>query len=136
MRHVQTLAISKNPQFLLYSHETLWKWLSHKLIIFTKFHEDRTKNADFLLMANLWTRLGFFTQTLPHFKEWHDCLWTSVAWQHLSIVLYLSEEFFFKKQLLLNTFCTQLVQSCIEKVVVWVFPNHESKMSDLENPPH
>ena len=25
-------------------------------------------------------------------------------------------------------------QSCEEKVLVWVFPNHESKTSDLEKP--
>ena len=27
---------------------------SHVLIILTKFHEDRTKNIDFLLLPNLW----------------------------------------------------------------------------------
>ena len=54
----------KNPQFLLYSYETLWKWLPHELIIFTNFHGDRTKNVDFLLMTNFWTCLVFLTQTL------------------------------------------------------------------------
>ena len=34
------------------------------MIIFTKFHEDRTKNVDFLLTANFGTCLIFFTQTL------------------------------------------------------------------------
>ena len=37
-----------------YPHETWWKWLPHEVIIFTKFHEDRTKIMDFLLMANFW----------------------------------------------------------------------------------
>ena len=33
-------------------------------MIFTKFHEERTKNMDFLLMANFWTYTDFFVQTL------------------------------------------------------------------------
>ena len=45
-------------------HETLWKWLSQEVIIFTKLHEDQTKNEDFLLMANFRTCLVFFPQTL------------------------------------------------------------------------
>ena len=34
------------------------------MIIFTKFHEDQTKNVDLLLMTNFWMCLGFFTYTL------------------------------------------------------------------------
>ena len=34
------------------------------MIIFTKFHKDWTKNVDFLLLANFWMCLIFFTQTL------------------------------------------------------------------------
>ena len=45
----------KHPCFWFYSNETWWKWLLHEAIIFTKFHEDWTKVADFLLMANFWT---------------------------------------------------------------------------------
>ena len=30
----------KNPQFLSNPHETWSKWLTHEVIIFTKFHED------------------------------------------------------------------------------------------------
>ena len=42
------------------------------MIIFTKFHEDRTKNMDFLLMANFWTCLIFFIQILTYkTKEKH-----------------------------------------------------------------
>ena len=33
-------------------------------ITFTKFHEDWTKIIDFLLLANIWMCLVFFTQTL------------------------------------------------------------------------
>ena len=42
----------KNSHFWFYPHETLWKWLSHEVMIFIKFHEDMTKNVDFLLLAN------------------------------------------------------------------------------------
>ena len=49
----------KNPQFS--SHETWWKLLPHEVIIFTKFHEDRTKIKNFLLMANFWKCLVFFS---------------------------------------------------------------------------
>ena len=54
----------KNPQLLLYSYETLWKWLPDEFIIFTNFHGDRPKNVDFLSITNFWTCLVFFTQTL------------------------------------------------------------------------
>ena len=60
--------IVKNPHLLSNPYETLWKWLPHELIIFTKFHKDRTKNVDFLLMVNFWTCLVFFPQTL-HFTK-------------------------------------------------------------------
>ena len=50
----------KNPHFLCYLHETLWKWLTCEMIFFTKFHDDRTKSVDLLLVANFWTCLIFF----------------------------------------------------------------------------
>ena len=56
--------LMKNPHFLSYPHETLWKWSPHELIIFTNFHEDRTKIVVFLSMVNLWICLIFFPQTL------------------------------------------------------------------------
>ena len=46
---IKTWPIVKNPQFLFYYHETLRKWLSQEVIIFNKFHEERTKNMDFYL---------------------------------------------------------------------------------------
>ena len=52
--------IIKNPQFLSYPHETRRKWLPHKVIIFTKFHEGRIKIVDFLLMANFLVCPVFF----------------------------------------------------------------------------
>ena len=58
----------KNPQVLFYSHETWWKWLSHVMIIFTKFHEYRTKIVDFLLRANFWKCPVFLPQTLICFN--------------------------------------------------------------------
>ena len=58
--------IIKNPQFLSYPHEIWWKWLPHEVIIFTKFHEDRTKIVDFLLMANFW-KCPFFASDFKKF---------------------------------------------------------------------
>ena len=44
MRHPQKLAISKKIHiFLIYPHETWWKWLPDEMIIWPKVHEDRTK---------------------------------------------------------------------------------------------
>ena len=54
----------KNPQFLSYPHETWQKYSPHEVIIFTKFHEDRTKIVDFLSMANFWKCPVLFLQTL------------------------------------------------------------------------
>ena len=62
--HVQKLANSKKSTVLSNPNETWRKWLSHKEVIFTKFHEDWTKIIDFLLVAKFWTCLVFFTQTL------------------------------------------------------------------------
>ena len=44
----------KNPQFLSNPHETLSKWSTHEVNIFTKFHEDQTRIVDFLPMVNFW----------------------------------------------------------------------------------
>ena len=54
----------KDPHFLFNPHETLRKSLSHMVIIFTKFHEDMTKNVDFLLLAKVYMGLVFLIQTL------------------------------------------------------------------------
>ena len=51
-RNSQKLASDKRSKFLFYPNETLWKWLSHEVIIFPKFHEDMTKNVDFILLVN------------------------------------------------------------------------------------
>ena len=40
-------SLIKNPQFLSNTYETLWKWLPHEVIIFTKFHKDWTKIVNF-----------------------------------------------------------------------------------------
>ena len=42
----------KNPQFLSNHHETRGKWLPHEVIIFTKFHKDRTKIMDFFIILS------------------------------------------------------------------------------------
>merc|ERR1712020_299721 len=57
----QNWPLVKNPQFLSYPHETWSKLLPHEVIILTKFHEDRTKIVDFLLMSNFGTCLVFFS---------------------------------------------------------------------------
>ena len=49
----------KNLYFIIYLHETLRKWLPHKVIIFTKFHEDRTKSTYDFFMVIFWTFLIF-----------------------------------------------------------------------------
>ena len=46
---VQKLATIKDPQFLSNPQETWWKYLPHEVIIFSKFHEDRTKNVDLFI---------------------------------------------------------------------------------------
>ena len=50
----------KNPHFLFYHHETWGKLSSHEVITFSKFHEDSTKNVDFVLIANFLKCLIFF----------------------------------------------------------------------------
>ena len=49
----------KNPQFLSNPNETLGKWLSQELIIFNKFHEDRTKMGIFYQWP-IFERVSFF----------------------------------------------------------------------------
>ena len=61
MRHIQNQPLIKDPQFFFNPHETLWKWLSQEVIIFTKFHEDRTKKCGSFINGNFWTCLGFFS---------------------------------------------------------------------------
>ena len=68
-RHVQNWPVIKNPHFWSYPHETLWKWLSHEVIIFTKFHEDMTKNVDFSSLANFWECLVFISSDFS--KVWY-----------------------------------------------------------------
>ena len=54
----------KNPQFWLYPHETWSKEQPHEVVIFTKFHEDRAKTVDFLLLVNFWPSPVFLPQSL------------------------------------------------------------------------
>ena len=48
------------PHFFQFSWNSWSKWSTYELIIFTKFHEDRTINLDFLLMEKFWTYLVLF----------------------------------------------------------------------------
>lgn len=57
--HSKIGQLLKNPHILSYPYEIWWK-SPHKIITFTKFHENRTKNVNFLLIANLWMCLVFF----------------------------------------------------------------------------
>ena len=71
--HIQILASNKKPQFSSNPYETWWKWLPLYIITFTKFHEDWTKNVDFLLMANFWTCAVFSYSDFTfngNFEEW------------------------------------------------------------------
>ena len=54
----------KSLHFLSYPHKTWLRYLTHDVIKITKFHEDRTKDVDFLLMVIFLTCLVFFLQTL------------------------------------------------------------------------
>ena len=47
------------------------------MTIFTKFHEDQTRNMDLLLMTNFWMCLGFFNQTSKNSYGW---IWLR-SWQ-------------------------------------------------------
>ena len=64
MRHVWNWPLVKNLQFLFYSHETWWKWLSHELIIITKFYEDGTKNFVFFIYGQSLEVSHFFPDFL------------------------------------------------------------------------
>ena len=67
MRHVQNWPAIENPHFWSYPHETLWKWLSHEVMIFTMFHKDVTKNLDFSLLTNFWECLFFISSDFSQF---------------------------------------------------------------------
>ena len=53
--------------------------LIYVLMIFTKFHEDRSKNVDFLLVAILWGCLVFYS---PDFTLYLKALTKSVLYQN------------------------------------------------------
>ena len=50
----------KNPQFLHDHHQTWAILRTHEVVILTKFHEDRAKIVDFLLIANFWASTIFY----------------------------------------------------------------------------
>ena len=66
-------------------HETLWKQLTYELTIFTKFHEDRTKIVDFLLMANFWVCLVFSYSDLTYRRK--KCPLSSASFHPYYLVL-------------------------------------------------
>ena len=55
------MAINEISTFLSDLYETGGKYSSHEVIIFTKFHEDKTKIVDFSLMANFLKCAVFFS---------------------------------------------------------------------------
>ena len=59
----------KNPQFLSNPYETWWKWLTHEVINFTKFHEDWTKIVDSLWMVDFWMCPVFFCSDLNIYQN-------------------------------------------------------------------
>ena len=59
-------------------------------IIFTKYHEDWTKNVDFLLMANFLACLVFFAQTLHIVNIPCQCnFWMPLNHSHREFVLFI-----------------------------------------------
>ena len=59
MRHIQKLAICNNPHFLSYLHETWWKYSPLEIIIFTRYHDNGAKIADFYLWQ-IFEHVSFF----------------------------------------------------------------------------
>ena len=57
------MPLVKSPHFLSNPHETWKKQLSHEVIIFTKFHEER-KKCGFFTNGQVLIRAPFLTQTL------------------------------------------------------------------------
>ena len=51
----------KNLQFLFYPHETWLKKLTLEVVSLTKFHENRTKIVDFLLIVTFLASAIFCT---------------------------------------------------------------------------
>ena len=47
------MAILKNPHFLCYPNETLWKQLSYEVVICNLFHGDWTKKVNFFTIGLL-----------------------------------------------------------------------------------
>ena len=89
MRYFQKMVLSKkNPISLSNYHETLWKWSSHEVIIFNKFHEDCTKVVIFLLMVYFWKWALFY---FPDFNMQY-IYFSFVFWKRKMevIILYLS----------------------------------------------
>ena len=58
----------KNAQFLFYYHETCWKWITQEEIIYTKFHEDKTK-CRFFSNGQILNVSRFFIQTLNSISD-------------------------------------------------------------------
>ena len=56
--------MKRNPQFLSNPHETWWKCSPPVMIVFIKFHGERPKFVDFLLMPNFWTCPIFYSSDL------------------------------------------------------------------------
>ena len=57
----------KNPQFCSNQANILATNSAHEMIILTKFHKDRTKIVDFLLIAKFWACKLFFVHPLSIF---------------------------------------------------------------------
>ena len=60
----KTWLLIKNPQFCSNQANILATKSAHEMIILTKFHKDRTKIVDFLLIAKFWACKLFFVHPL------------------------------------------------------------------------
>ena len=60
MDKIKTWLYVKNPLFLSDPDDILATRATHEMIIFTKFHKDRRKIVDFLLIAKFWAWELFF----------------------------------------------------------------------------
>ena len=65
----KTWLLIKNPLFCSNQANILATKSAHEMIILTKFHKDRTKIVDFLLIAKFWACILFFVHPLVFFKK-------------------------------------------------------------------
>ena len=70
----------KNPQFLPYSYETWPFYTTHELVLLVKFHSNRIKIVDFLLMV-YFDPSRKFSSSVSSYKEYNNYFLLSYLYQ-------------------------------------------------------